>query len=156
MLICIESVKKMADDSVLNSKMEAIRKLISDTKERQATMQDIVVKVNSTNDTLIGSYEASLSIIADISAGLHKYMVFFNDMEQLMEGLRVNETQRAIVDHAKQMNKLGSENIKRTSIKCFEQLSLLAPFYEQNDLPTHAIDNFSKTLEDLYTKTKRQ
>ena len=156
MHICTESIKKMADDSVLTSKMEGIRKLISDTKQKQSTMQDTVMKVNSANDMLIDSYEASLSIIADISVVLHKYMAFFNEMEQLMEDLRVDETQRVVVDHVKQLNKLGSENIRRTSIKCFEQLSLLAPFYEQNDLSTHAIDNFSKTLEDLYTKSNKQ
>lgn len=143
------------ESSILASKMEAMRKLVTDTKERQADMQDRIAEVSVTNEMLVNSYESSLEIIADLSEVLYQYMTFFTEMDHMLEGLRVDHTQRDKVEHAKQLNKLGSKSIHKTSLRCFEQLSHITPLYKQNDLSTHCIDGFARTLEEVYNKTKQ-
>lgn len=140
--------------SMLTSKMEAIRQVVSDTKSKQSNMQSTMSQVNATNELLIESYESSLSIIADMSTLLYEYMTFFNETEQMLEELRINSTQSAAIDNAKHLNKMVSKNIKSSSLKCFEQLSQLTPLFKQNDISTHKMENFSKVLETVYNQTK--
>ena len=143
-----------AVSSMLTSKMETIRQVVSDTKSKQSGIQSTLSEVNATNELLIDSYEASLSIIADMSALLYQYMSFFDETEQMLEELRISSTQSAAIENAKNTNKLVSKNIKTSSLKCFEQLTQLTPLFKQNDISTHKIETFSKVLETVYNQTK--
>lgn len=123
--------KKKSDDKVLSSKVKSLTEL---------------------NKKVSDSYNVSLKIIVDVTRLLNQYMVYFNEIESLMDS--ITNSNAISSNYLSNINALTSKKIEELSENFKNQLDSLKTVYTKNNLDTKELDQYKDLLTSINTESK--
>ena len=137
-----------------NLKHEEITKNISKLRNalNKSSSTNKLQKTELMNHKLSESYNVSLKIIVDVSKLLQQYMSYFNEIDQIVSSIDLSNTNS---NHFTNINKLTSEKIDELTVNFQEQLNVLTPIYEKNNMSTEDLTTYNKLLNNVNLESKK-
>jgi hypothetical protein len=110
-----------------------------------------VKELTELNNKLSDSYSVSLKIIVDVSKLLNQYMVFFNEIDKILQDsdIESGDTQTLNSDYLRYINKLTSDNINKMTTDFETQLETIIPIYQKNNIPTKDFEEYNTLLKNI-------
>lgn len=139
-----------------NLKHEEITKNISKLRNalNKSSSTNKTQKIELMNQKLSESYNVSLKIIVDVSKLLQQYMNYFNEIDQIVSSIDLSNS-NTNTKHLTNINKLTSEKIDELTKNFQEQLNILTPIYEKNNMSTSDLNEYSKLLNNVNLESKK-
>lgn len=139
-----------------NLKHEEITKNISKLRNalNKSSSTNKSQKVELMNQKLSESYNVSLKIIVDVSKLLQQYMNYFNEIDQIVSSIDLSNS-NTNTKHFTNINKLTSEKIDELTQNFQEQLNVLTPIYEKNNMSTSDLTQYNKLLNNVNLESKK-
>jgi hypothetical protein len=140
-----------------NEFKEKIETFKNKLKKNTSSSQELSGKVKSLtelNKNVSESYNVSLKIIVDVTKLLNQYMVYFNEIEKLMESFNTEQSNSLSNNYFVNINKITSEKIDELSANFKSQVDNLKVVYSKNNIPTADLDNYSQLLSTINTDSK--
>lgn len=139
-----------------NLKHEEITKNISKLRNvlNKSSSTNKLQKTELMNQKLSESYNVSLKIIVDVSKLLQQYMSYFNEIDQIVSAIDLSNT-NSNSKHFININKLTSEKIDELTVNFQEQLNVLTPIYEKNNMSTADLTSYNKLLNNVNLESKK-
>ena len=139
-----------------NLKHEEITKNISKLRNalNKSSSTNKTQKVELMNQKLSESYNVSLKIIVDVSKLLQQYMNYFNEIDQIVSSIDLSNS-TTNTKHLTNINKLTSEKIDELTKNFQEQLNVLTPIYEKNNMSTSDLNEYNKLLNNVNLESKK-
>ena len=139
-----------------NLKHEEITKNISKLRNalNKPSSTNKSQKVELMNQKLSESYNVSLKIIVDVSKLLQQYMNYFNEIDQIVSSIDLSNS-NTNTKHFTNINKLTSEKIDELTQNFQEQLNVLTPIYEKNNMSTSDLTQYNKLLNNVNLESKK-
>lgn len=141
-----------------NLKHEEITKNISKLRNvlNKSSSTNKLQKTELMNQKLSESYNVSLKIIVDVSKLLQQYMSYFNEIDQIVSAIDLSNTNsNSNSKHFININKLTSEKIDELTVNFQEQLNVLTPIYEKNNMSTSDLTSYNKLLNNVNLESKK-
>jgi hypothetical protein len=95
-----------------------------------------------------------LKIIVDVSKLLQQYMSYFNEIDQIVSAIDLSNS-NSNSKHFININKLTSEKIDELTVNFQEQLNVLTPIYEKNNMSTADLTSYNKLLNNVNLESKK-
>jgi hypothetical protein len=139
-----------------NLKHEEITKNISKLRNalNKSSSTNKSQKIELMNQKLSESYNVSLKIIVDVSKLLQQYMNYFNEIDQIVSSIDLSNS-NSNTKHFTNINKLTSEKIDELTKNFQEQLNVLTPIYEKNNMSTSDLTEYNKLLNNVNLESKK-
>lgn len=139
-----------------NLKHEEITKNISKLRNvlNKSSSTNKLQKTELMNQKLSESYNVSLKIIVDVSKLLQQYMSYFNEIDQIVSAIDLSNT-NSNSKYFININKLTSEKIDELTVNFQEQLNVLTPIYEKNNMSTSDLTSYNKLLNNVNLESKK-
>ena len=139
-----------------NLKHEEITKNISKLRNalNKSSSTNKSQKIELMNQKLSESYNVSLKIIVDVSKLLQQYMNYFNEIDQIVSSIDLSNS-NTNTKHFTNINKLTSEKIDELTKNFQEQLNVLTPIYEKNNMSTSDLTQYNKLLNNVNLESKK-
>ena len=119
------------------------------------TLHTKIKSLTEINKKVSDSYTVSLKIIVDVSKLLNQYMLYFNEIEKIIQGLeKQNNTNALNEEYFTYINKMTSEKIENLSDAFRKQLSTLKPIYSKNNISTTDLDTYDILLKEISQESK--
>ena len=140
-----------------NLKHEEITKNISKLRNalNKSSSTNKSQKIELMNQKLSESYNVSLKIIVDVSKLLQQYMNYFNEIDQIVSSIDLSNSNSNSTKHFTNINKLTSEKIDELTKNFQEQLNVLTPIYEKNNMSTSDLTEYNKLLNNVNLESKK-
>lgn len=136
---------------------EKIQSFKNKLQKNTNSSKDLTGKVKSLtelNKNVSESYNVSLKIIVDVTKLLNQYMVYFNEIEKLMESFNTEQSNTLNNNYFSHINKITSEKIDELSTNFKSQVNNLKTVYSKNNIPTNDLDNYSRLLDTINVDSK--
>ena len=136
-------------------KLETFKTTLQKNKDSEHTMTEKVKSLTELNKKVTDSYNVSLRIIVDVTKLLNQYMVYFNEIEALMESLSNSKNSNVISsNYINNINALTSQKIDELSSNFQKQLKSLKTVYNKNNLNTNTLDQYNDLIGSISTESK--
>ena len=136
-------------------KLQTFKTTLEKKKDTEQSMTTKVKSLTELNKKVTDSYNVSLKIIVDVTKLLNQYMVYFNEIETLMERLNNSKNSNTISgNYFNNINALTSQKIDELSLNFQKQLKSLKTVYNKNNLDTSELDQYNDLIGSISTESK--
>lgn len=142
------------DDSKFVGRLKSIKDNLEKKQLNEKTLNSKVKVLSEINKNVSESYNVSLKIIVDVTKLLNQYMVYFNEIDKLMETFNTNSSNTLNNQYFQHINKITSEKIDELSKNFKSQLESLKSVYSKNNIATDDLDKYSSLLDTINTESK--
>jgi hypothetical protein len=142
------------ENAEFKNKIESFKNKL---KKSTLSSKDLTGKVQSLtelNKNVSESYNVSLKIIVDVTKLLNQYMVYFNEIEKLMDTFNTEQSNTLNNNYFSHINKITSEKIDELSSNFKSQVDTLKSVYSKNNIPTEDLDNYRNLLDTINVDSK--
>ena len=142
------------DNPEFQEKLESFKKKLKNSTSSSKELSGKVKSLTELNKNVSESYNVSLKIIVDVTKLLNQYMVYFNEIEKLMDSFNTDLSNSLNNNYFGNINKITSEKIEELSANFKSQVDNLKVVYSKNNIPTNELDNYSQLLDTINTDSK--
>lgn len=138
------------------NKMDKFKKKLDTTKIKEKDLNSKVNSLTEINKNVTESYNVSLKIIVDVTKLLNQYMLYFNEIDKVINSLNDsdNTTLTLTNNYFDNINKLTSEKIDELTNNFQNQIDSVKTIYTKNNLPTEDLEKYNSLLSSINTKSK--
>ncbi|QOI90197.1 hypothetical protein QKU58_gp134 [Pyramimonas orientalis virus] len=136
------------------NKIESFRDRLKKNTDSSKDLTGKVKSLTELNKNVSESYNVSLKIIVDVTKLLNQYMVYFNEIEKLMESFTTDQSNTLNNNYFSHINKITSEKIDELSSNFQNQLDNLKTIYTKNNIQTNDLDKYSNLLDNINAESK--
>lgn len=148
------SLGNVIDDSKFVGRLNSIKQTLEKKQLSEKDLSSKVKALSEINKNVSESYNVSLKIIVDVTKLLNQYMVYFNEIDKLMETFNTDSSSTLNNQYFQHINKITSEKIDELSKNFKSQLDSLKTVYSKNNIPTEDLDKYSGLLDSINTESK--
>tara|TARA_Y100000389_G_C17451512_1_gene515144 strand:- start:1697 stop:2224 length:528 start_codon:yes stop_codon:yes gene_type:complete len=148
------SLGNVIDDSKFVGRLKSIKQTLEKKQLSEKDLSSKVKALSEINKNVSESYNVSLKIIVDVTKLLNQYMVYFNEIDKLMETFSTDSSNTLNNQYFQHINKITSEKIDELSKNFKSQLDSLKTVYSKNNIPTEDLDRYSGLLDSINTESK--
>lgn len=150
------SLGNVIDDNKFVGRLKSIKQTLEKKKLSEKNLSSKVKALSEINKNVSESYNVSLKIIVDVTKLLNQYMVYFNEIDKLMETFNTDASSSTALNNQyfQHINKITSEKIDELSNNFKAQLESLKTVYSKNNISTEDLDKYSGLLDSINTESK--
>ena len=135
--------------------LDKFKKKLETTKVKDTNLNAKVNSLTEINKNVTESYNVSLKIIVDVTKLLNQYMLYFNEIEKVINSLNDhNSTLTLTNNYFDNINKLTSEKIDQLTNNFKNQIDSVKTIYSKNNLPTEDLEKYNSLLSSINTESK--
>lgn len=142
------------DDGQFVSRLQNIKSKLENKQQSEKNLNSKVKTLSEINKNVSESYNVSLKIIVDVTKLLNQYMVYFNEIDKLMESFNTESSNTLNNQYFQHINKITSEKIDELSSNFKLQVDSLKAVYSKNNIPTDDLDKYSSLLDSINSESK--
>ena len=138
------------------NKLDKFKKKLDTTKIKEKDLNSKVNSLTEINKNVTESYNVSLKIIVDVTKLLNQYMLYFNEIDKVINSLNDsnNTTLTLTNNYFDNINKLTSEKIDELTNNFKNQIDSVKTIYSKNNLPTEDLEKYDSLLSSINTESK--
>jgi len=138
------------------NKLDKFKKKLDTTKIKEKDLNSKVTSLTEINKNVTESYNVSLKIIVDVTKLLNQYMLYFNEIDKVINSLNDsnNTTLTLTNNYFDNINKLTSEKIDELTKNFKNQIDSVKTIYSKNNLPTDDLEKYDSLLSSINTESK--
>lgn len=138
------------------NKLGKFKKKLDTTKIKEKDLNSKVNSLTEINKNVTESYNVSLKIIVDVTKLLNQYMLYFNEIDKVINSLNDsnNTTLTLTNNYFDNINKLTSEKIDELTNNFKNQIDSVKTIYSKNNLPTEDLEKYDSLLSSINTESK--
>ena len=138
------------------NRLDKFKKQLDTTKIKEKDLNSKVNSLTEINKNVTESYNVSLKIIVDVTKLLNQYMLYFNEIDKVINSLNdSNETTLTLTNnYFNNINKLTSEKIDELTNNFKNQIDTVKTIYSKNNLPTEDLEKYNSLLSSINTESK--
>ena len=137
-------------------RLDSFKKRLNTTKNKEKELNTKVESLTEINKNVTESYNVSLKIIVDVTKLLNQYMLYFNEMDKVINSLNDsnNTTLTLANNYFDNINKLTSEKIDELTNNFKNQIDTVKTIYSKNNLPTDDLEKYNSLLATINSDSK--
>lgn len=137
-------------------KLDGFKKKLDITKIKEKDLNSKMESLTEINKNVSESYNVSLKIIVDVTKLLNQYMLYFNEIDKVINSLNDgnNTTLTLTNNYFNNINKLTSEKIDELTKNFKDQIDSVKTIYSKNNLPTDDLDKYNTLLATINSESK--
>tara|TARA_B100000497_G_C7598056_1_gene359501 strand:- start:374 stop:856 length:483 start_codon:yes stop_codon:yes gene_type:complete len=138
------------------NKLDKFKKTLDTTKIKEKDLNSKVNSLTEINKNVTESYNVSLKIIVDVTKLLNQYMLYFNEIDKVINSLNDsnNTTLSLANNYFDNINKLTSEKIDELTNNFKNQIETVKTIYSKNNLPTEDLEKYNSLLATINSDSK--
>ena len=138
------------------NKLDKFKKKLDTTKTKEKDLNSKVNSLTEINKNVTESYNVSLKIIVDVTKLLNQYMLYFNEIDKVINSLNDsnNTTLSLANNYFDNINKLTSEKIDELTNNFKNQIETVKTIYSKNNLPTEDLEKYNSLLATINSDSK--
>ena len=138
------------------NKLDKFKKKLDTTKIKEKDLNPKVNSLTEINKNVTESYNVSLKIIVDVTKLLNQDMLYFNEIDKVINSLNDsnNTTLTLTNNYFDNINKLTSEKIDELTNNFKNQIDSVKTIYSKNNLPTEDLEKYDSLLSSINTESK--
>jgi len=138
------------------NKLDKLKKKLDTTKTKEKDLHSKVTALTEINKNVTESYNVSLKIIVDVTKLLNQYMLYFNEIDKVINSLTENNNTNLSLtnNYFENINKLTSEKIDELTNNFKKQIDSVKTIYSRNNLPTEDLERYNSLLASINTESK--
>ena len=138
------------------NELDKFKKKLDTTKIKEKDLNSKVNSLTEINKNVTESYNVSLKIIVDVTKLLNQYMLYFNEIDKVINSLNDsdNTTLSLTNNYFDNINKLTSEKIDELTKNFQNQIDSVKTIYNKNNLPTEDLEKYNSLLSSINTESK--
>lgn len=138
------------------NKLDKFKKKLDTTKTKEKDLNSKVNSLTEINKNVTESYNVSLKIIVDVTKLLNQYMLYFNEIDKVINSLNDsnNTTLSLENNYFDNINKLTSEKIDELTNNFKNQIETVKTIYSKNNLPTEDLEKYNSLLATINSDSK--
>lgn len=137
-------------------RLDNFKKKLDTTKSKEKDLNSKVESLTEINKNVTESYNVSLKIIVDVTKLLNQYMLYFNEIDKVINSLNDsnNTTLTLANNYFDNINKLTSEKIDELTNNFKDQIETVKTIYSKNNLPTEDLEKYNSLLATINSDSK--
>lgn len=137
-------------------KLDGFKQKLDITKNKEKDLNSKMESLTEINKNVSESYNVSLKIIVDVTKLLNQYMLYFNEIDKVINSLNDgnNTTLTLTNNYFNNINKLTSEKIDELTKNFKDQIDSVKTIYSKNNLPTDDLDKYNTLLATINSESK--
>lgn len=137
-------------------KLDGFKQKLDITKIKEKDLNSKMESLTEINKNVSESYNVSLKIIVDVTKLLNQYMLYFNEIDKVINSLNDgnNTTLTLTNNYFNNINKLTSEKIDELTKNFKDQIDSVKTIYSKNNLPTDDLDKYNTLLATINSESK--
>ena len=138
------------------NELDKFKKKLDTTKIKEKDLNSKVNSLTEINKNVTESYNVSLKIIVDVTKLLNQYMLYFNEIDKVINSLNDsnNTTLSLANNYFDNINKLTSEKIDELTNNFKNQIETVKTIYSKNNLPTEDLEKYNSLLATINSDSK--
>lgn len=138
----------------MSNSLARIKSTLDNNTVVSKSMNTKMNSLKEINKKLSDSYSISLKIIVDVSKLLNQYMIYFNEIEKMMNDLDKRTSNSFNNDYFSHINNMTSQKIDELTNEFKQQLNNLKPTFEKNNIPIEELNTYEQLLSDINLESK--
>ena len=149
---------KLINDDMIGklNKLNEFKNKLDTTKNKERDLNSKVNSLSEINKNVTESYNVSLKIIVDVTKLLNQYMLYFNEIDKVINSLNDsnNTTLTLTNNYFDNINRLTSEKIDELTNNFKKQIDSVKNIYSKNNLPTEDLEKYNSLLASINSDSK--
>lgn len=138
----------------MSNSLARIKSTLENNTVVSKSMNSKMKSLKDINKKLSNSYGVSLKIIVDVSKLLNQYMIYFNEIEKMINSLDKKTSNALHDDYFSHINNMTSQKIEELTNEFKDQLNTLKPSFEKNNIPIEELNTYEQLLSNINLESK--